>query len=261
VLVIVILEGRIGITSSFAWYIIMPIGIYVIYPDKKLTQWIIYIVFLVILSSVLSYVFGNKSFFKEDLPHFSHLYLILLNAVTVSFALVLVCLFLYYLHKIQEIRDLILIESARSSNEDTSSSVMKDIIEPRQRILYEQIIEYFETEKPYLNKDFNIAQLAIALNTNIAYISQAIKTNKETHFNHFVNEYRIKMIKEMILNNYGKYTLEYIYDTSGFRNQSTFNKTFKQIEGITPSEYCRSIEKEKAAQKGKKRTAFLNPHP
>jgi AraC-like DNA-binding protein len=29
----------------------------------------------------------------------------------------------------------------------------------------------------------------------------------------------------------------YIYTEAGFSNQSTFNRVFKQIEGITPSEY------------------------
>jgi AraC-like DNA-binding protein len=32
-------------------------------------------------------------------------------------------------------------------------------------------------------------------------------------------------------------TLMHIYSEAGFKNQSTFNKVFKKIEGVTPSEY------------------------
>ncbi len=35
------------------------------------------------------------------------------------------------------------------------------------------------------------------------------------------------------------YHNKYIYLSAGFRHQSTFNKVFKEIEGITPSEYIK----------------------
>jgi len=40
--------------------------------------------------------------------------------------------------------------------------------------------------------------------------------------------------------------LKYIYLSSGFKNQSSFNKAFKEKEGITPSEYYKQngLEKE-----------------
>jgi YesN/AraC family two-component response regulator len=103
--------------------------------------------------------------------------------------------------------------------------------------LYSNILNYFETKKPYNNPDFDIAQLAIALDSNSSYISKAIKVSRNMNFNTFVNTYRIDKIKEMIQENQSKYTLEYIYSSAGFKNQSTFNKVFKLVEGITPSEY------------------------
>lgn len=35
----------------------------------------------------------------------------------------------------------------------------------------------------------------------------------------------------------------YIYTSAGFRHQSTFNKTFKQFENMTPSEFINSVPK------------------
>ncbi|WP_353886233.1 helix-turn-helix domain-containing protein [uncultured Chryseobacterium sp.] len=37
----------------------------------------------------------------------------------------------------------------------------------------------------------------------------------------------------------------YIYTEAGFTSQSTFNRVFKQLEGITPSEYMENSEKQK----------------
>jgi AraC-like DNA-binding protein len=52
------------------------------------------------------------------------------------------------------------------------------------------------------------------------------------------------MVKDMLNNDVDKkYTLHYIYTSAGFRNQSTFNKVFKLLEGITPSEYITKISK------------------
>ncbi|WP_370567614.1 helix-turn-helix domain-containing protein [Dysgonomonas sp. Marseille-P4677] len=34
--------------------------------------------------------------------------------------------------------------------------------------------------------------------------------------------------------------MRYIYSSAGFRHQSTFNKVFKELEGITPSEYIKN---------------------
>ncbi len=34
----------------------------------------------------------------------------------------------------------------------------------------------------------------------------------------------------------------FVYTEAGFKNQSTFNRVFKQIEGMTPSEYIRNLK-------------------
>jgi AraC-like DNA-binding protein len=62
------------------------------------------------------------------------------------------------------------------------------------------------------------------------------------NYTFFVNTFRIKHVKKLIAQNtHNRFTLEYIYLSSGFKNQSTFNKVFKQIEGVTPSEYYKNI--------------------
>ena len=47
-------------------------------------------------------------------------------------------------------------------------------------------------------------------------------------------DYFKKMVEE---DKHKNFKLNYMFSKSGFKNQSTFNKAFKKIENITPSEY------------------------
>jgi YesN/AraC family two-component response regulator len=94
-----------------------------------------------------------------------------------------------------------------------------------------------------VNPDFDRAQLATALNTNIAYISKAIHLRRDVNFSALINYYRIEKVKQMMQSSSNKYTFEYIATASGFRNLSTFNKAFKDIEGLTPSAYSKTLNK------------------
>jgi AraC-like DNA-binding protein len=50
--------------------------------------------------------------------------------------------------------------------------------------------------------------------------------------------------KKLIQDN-SQYTLEYVFQSSGFKNQSSFNRIFKALEGTTPSEYRVSLQTKK----------------
>uniref|UniRef100_UPI0025BC075A helix-turn-helix domain-containing protein n=1 Tax=Chryseobacterium sp. TaxID=1871047 RepID=UPI0025BC075A len=51
-------------------------------------------------------------------------------------------------------------------------------------------------------------------------------------------EYRVNFVKKLIKeSDMKKITLMNIYTEAGFSNQATFNRVFKQLEGITPSKY------------------------
>jgi AraC-like DNA-binding protein len=82
--------------------------------------------------------------------------------------------------------------------------------------------------------------MAHDLDVNPAYLSKAINSIENMNFNCLVNFYRVEKVKELMQQKDSqKYTVEHIYLSSGFRNQSSFNKAFKKQEGITPSEYLK----------------------
>jgi YesN/AraC family two-component response regulator len=112
--------------------------------------------------------------------------------------------------------------------------------------LFKDVKKIVEEEAYFKDVDFTISQLSIMLKSNNLYISKSIKANDFSNFNHYLNTCRIENVKKLLSeNNISRVTLMYIYTESGFSNQSTFNRVFKQIEGITPSEYIMTIRDEK----------------
>jgi len=126
------------------------------------------------------------------------------------------------------------------NRQEKTSSPTKPVNKEEEKFkeLFQRIHVYMETLRPYINPDFTIHQMAHELNTNTNYIDKAIGQARDLHFNLFVNHYRIENVKTMLETD-NKYTFEHIALASGFRNLSTFNKAFKIIEGLTPSEYCK----------------------
>jgi AraC-like DNA-binding protein len=105
------------------------------------------------------------------------------------------------------------------------------------------IIDYFETNKPYLIKGLNISQLAVEINISTRLISFIMNQHFEMRFNEFINKYRVSYIKEKINKNYlDSYTLNSLASEAGFSNLTTFIAAFKKMENCTPSEYVLRIK-------------------
>lgn len=128
------------------------------------------------------------------------------------------------------------------NNSDSDENISSENIE-KYVSLFEDIKKVVIEEMAFKDVDYNISKLAATLNINSTYASKAIKMNGYENFNRFLNISRINYIKKLFEeSNLSKVTLMYLYTASGFSNQSTFNRVFKQIEGITPTEYIQKLK-------------------
>ncbi|WP_143884909.1 helix-turn-helix domain-containing protein [Chryseobacterium binzhouense] len=108
--------------------------------------------------------------------------------------------------------------------------------------LYRKAINILEEKKAYQNPAFGIKQLADLLNSNTTYVSAAINRIGKKKFNQLVNEYRINhVLEDLTADEHHRFTIEHIYKSAGFSQQSTFNRIFKQHTGTTPSEYIENL--------------------
>ena len=97
-----------------------------------------------------------------------------------------------------------------------------------------------EREKPYLYHNLTLDQLSSMINISSNKLSQVINEILNKNFNQLINEYRIDEVKHHIHNN--RKTLYGIALDSGFNSKSAFNRTFKEVTGMTPSQYKKTFK-------------------
>jgi AraC-like DNA-binding protein len=105
-----------------------------------------------------------------------------------------------------------------------------------------KLVGHMELSKPYLNPDLTLPQLASELNISTHLLSQVINEHFNLKFFDFVNQYRVEAFKDRIINpKYAKFSLLGIAFECGFNSKSAFNRVFKQITGLTPSQYKKTV--------------------
>jgi len=102
----------------------------------------------------------------------------------------------------------------------------------------QKLRDYFENQKPYLNPELKITEVAKELNVSVKYLSQVINESLGKNFYDFINSYRIEEAKKQLASKADskKTVLEVLYE-SGFNSKSAFNSAFKKHTGFTPTEF------------------------
>ena len=109
--------------------------------------------------------------------------------------------------------------------------------EQAQRIA-DKINTVMEQEHLYLTPDLSLNKLAQQLAISPNYISQTLNETLGCNFFDFINQWRIKSAKPMIIEN--KNNVLTIALEVGFNARSSFYKAFKKETGMTPSEFRKS---------------------
>lgn len=103
---------------------------------------------------------------------------------------------------------------------------------------WQRVVAYFENEKPYLDPEYRLNDLAHALDLPLHHLSQIINEHGKVSFSELVNRYRVEEVK-CLLNDPEKkdYTILAIAYEVGFNSKASFYNAFKKITGVTPSVY------------------------
>lgn len=119
---------------------------------------------------------------------------------------------------------------ADCDNSQTTKTVNTD--------LKQDLLDYFNFKKPYLNAELKMDDLILYLNSNRSYVSRIINEEFELNFYAFVNKYRVEYAKILLMDEaYSHYSIKAISEMSGFKSVSSFYSFFKQFEHTTPSIY------------------------
>ena len=101
-----------------------------------------------------------------------------------------------------------------------------------------------ESEKPYLQSDINLYQLAEKLSISTHDLSFLLNSSLSISFNSFINNYRIKEAKRLLKSNKHTFlSIEGIGYESGFSSKSAFFTWFKKVVGCSPLEFKKNPDK------------------
>ena len=117
---------------------------------------------------------------------------------------------------------------------------------PEEKSISQEDIEaikiLMDTEKPYLDPELNLSDLAKKANLTRGQLSEIINSGFNKNFNDFVNEYRVETFKSMLKEDRHKQlSLLGIAYECGFNSKATFNRVFKKLTSHSPSQYLNSI--------------------
>jgi AraC-like DNA-binding protein len=108
--------------------------------------------------------------------------------------------------------------------------------------LKQQLLSLLEEEKVYRENNINLDNLAERLGTTRHSTSQIINEHFGVNFFELINNYRIKEAMVILKNDTSreKNIIDVAYEV-GFNNKVTFNKSFKKINEVTPSQYLKTL--------------------
>jgi len=100
-----------------------------------------------------------------------------------------------------------------------------------------------EGEKMYLNPELRLNDLSKATGLAPHIISQVLSTELGTHFQDFVNTYRINHVKQVLsAADDGQLSILGIGLDAGFNSKNTFYRVFKTSTGLTPTAYRKHVQ-------------------
>lgn len=121
-------------------------------------------------------------------------------------------------------------EVSRTKPESSDKNINVELIIELEKLIFDK--ELFK------NSSLTIDKLAKKLNTNRTYLSEAINSNYKTNYSSWINEVRINAARKMLaLEEFDHFSIEGIAKMVGYISISSFNSSFKKINGLTPSQF------------------------
>ncbi|MEZ5105168.1 MAG: helix-turn-helix domain-containing protein [Draconibacterium sp.] len=107
-------------------------------------------------------------------------------------------------------------------------------------IQMKKLMDFIETEKPYLDAQLSLGSLAENLQLHPNKLSYLINEKTGMNFNEFVNQFRLANFKEIALDkNNAHLTILGLAYESGFNSKTVFNAYFKKVENTTPGNWLK----------------------
>jgi AraC-like DNA-binding protein len=129
-----------------------------------------------------------------------------------------------------------------SDSDDTQEKYLRSGLDKEtSHAFLSELTRHMEDQKPYLEGDLVLPQLAEQLGISPNYLSQIINEQLNVNFYDFVNGYRVNEAKQRIRVAKKAPNILGIALDSGFNSKSAFYTAFKKATSMTPTQYRKSL--------------------
>lgn len=137
----------------------------------------------------------------------------------------------------------VFLSNANESYGKVTSYQKSGLLEAEAKSYQENLLELMQVEKPYLNNELTLRDLADKLSMSTHNLSEILNTRIKQNFYDFINGYRVEEVKRRLAKGESeKFSLIAIAFDSGFNSKTAFNTIFKRITGLTPSQYRKQLK-------------------
>jgi AraC-like DNA-binding protein len=206
--------------------------------EKIILKWLVLINFIITLLSISYSFFTIHFYFNPDL---------LVSEVSGTSTLSYILGFLFFLIPILLLTCPEILYGFEKFKKNTKSKkeiyiVGKESLES----ISELILDVVKKEENLLNPNFGIDEICKTLNIDRQEVLYCFKMILKTKHITLRKELRVDLAKKELSN--GKllsHSMEGIWIKSGFLSKTSFFVAFKEVTGMTPLEYSKSLEKQK----------------
>ena len=129
------------------------------------------------------------------------------------------------------------------STEDKIQKYEKSKLQESLKEVYlKKLLKHIKTEKPYLEAELTLAEVAEQIDIPSHYLSQVINEKMNCSFLDFINNYRVEEAKNKLADSsFDHYTIIAIAFEVGFNSKTTFYSAFKKHAKTTPTSFRKSL--------------------
>lgn len=127
---------------------------------------------------------------------------------------------------------------------DSADEVVEERAEPAlgELELWERICIIMDQEDAWRDPDFTLGSLAQKCATNITYLNREINKHTGGGFKELVNSKRVRSVENQLRIN-PDLDIQTAFFNAGYRSRATAWRNFKEIMGVTPTEFRQSLKR------------------
>ena len=154
--------------------------------------------------------------------------------------------FVYYTHfELEERLMPATISSSAPTAEETqahpeASDIVVSVSADASDHLWRRIKHELDEKQAWKNPDLTVDMLSRLVGSNKTYVHQAFATYGGTNYKDYVNRRRVDFIAAELRIKPNQ-NLEDLFYRAGYRSRTTAGRNFKEIMGISPSDYAASL--------------------